>query len=323
MKKFFVFLCFSFALLLVCGAVLLSIQEPQTSNVQSAAPEVITDLDTAAYVSLPAIEMLQYTEEGTDTEAVSNDYEQAAIDQLFATAKKLDAVTDDCTVICDCMVSKDGNYIKEMTDYPLSIDSDLPDTVRDNLTGKTAGETITIQDVEGFEDVEEPGIDLMVTVKQVLGIPYPVTDNYMKKNTEYQSFSDMVRQLAGGDDRAERQNTRQSTISSLLDYVVSLTTFVDFPDVILKQELEVVRSQVDPNAQYEDARESLKKIMCIKAILETHDVIPEEEEQERWQEYLETDGSTLQPYEQSRERYLIFEEDVINYLYKVIEIIPG
>lgn len=324
MKNFFVFLCFTFALLLVGGAVLISLQDPQTVNVQSAAPDEVTDLSTAAYVSLPAIETLQYAEEqATDIRNGSDDYEQAALDQLFAAARKLDTVADGCTVICDCMVSKDGNYIKEMDDYPLGIDGSLDDAVYDNLIDRTIGETVTVQDVAGFEDLEETGMDLMITIKQILDIPYPVTDNYMKNNTEYQSFTDMVQQMAGGEDRAERQSARESTISSLLDYVVSHTTYVDFPDAILKQELEVIRKEEYPDAQYEDARDSLKRIMCIKAIIETHNVIPKEEEEERWQEYLAKEGNGLSPYELSRERYLIFEDDVINYLYKVIEIIPN
>lgn len=62
--------------------------------------------------------------------------------------------------------------------------------------------------------------EVYVKVNAVYNIEYPITDDYMQKNTEYSSLDDMVRGTINKDKQQNRTQRREKTMGELLDRVL-------------------------------------------------------------------------------------------------------
>ena len=99
--------------------------------------------------------------------------------------------------------------------------------------------------------------------------------------------------------------------------MIAKTTFITIPDSLCKEEYEVLQKE-DPSSTYEDARESLKKIFFIATVVKEKGLATNEEIDKRASDIMSNEGLTQ--YEKERARYLLYEEDVTNYVYKNIKI---
>lgn len=317
MKKRIGILLIVIASLCLVVAVILSddtksrIQEQTLKNIS-----LISELKTEQYVSLPVLEGMVILE---DTVKHTDMSETEAYEILFQSAKRIDMVDDDCTVIANCTLSKNGLFVERFTGYPIGIRKQrVSEEISEALSGKGTGSTVKVEDIS-FEG--HTGIDLSISITEILDMPYPVSDSYMKEHTEYSSLEDMKRRRENRVNQESIHYTRQNTMSLLLAEVISNTTFMEIPQILLEQEFQVQRVE-NPDALYSEAREHLKKLLVIHAILEKYDFLSETDAQNRYRTYIEKYGNTddLSEYEKERLVLLLYEEDVVNLIYKKVEI---
>lgn len=116
-----------------------------------------------------------------------------------------------------------------------------------------------------------------------------------------------------------RESLRQETMDNLIGYSMDQTTFMELPESLYDQEFEVLR-KADSGVQFEDAIESLKKVFFIAAVLDRYSLANEKERYRIVNKYEEQHSLELEGYEEERMSYLLLEEEVNNYLYKIIHI---
>ena len=142
----------------------------------------------------------------------------------------------------------------------------------------------------------------------------------MQKNTEYTSLDDMVRNTINKDKQQNRTERREKTMSELLDSVLKKTTFVSIPESLVEEELKVLNRDGE-NHTFKEAEESLKKIFLIEAINDKYKLVSSAEMEKRADAEISSSGKEYSDYERQRLEYLECEDDVVNFLYKTIEIV--
>ena len=349
MKKLLVFCCMVLAGVCIAGAFLIPTNEAESVPTEIGQDGILTSLEVKEYVSLPVIEALSVKESdladfGTDTQEgtagedrgeedgtiaesteAEGTQEEAAFRELLRTAKTADNLKKGMTAIMDITVSQDESYIGQFTEYPLCLDDQVPEILKEQLDGASAGETVAADGIR-FDGMEN--VDITATIKAVYDIPYPVTDAYMQAHTDYGSFSELITALERNEYIQDQEGVRERAVMNLIPYTMSLTTFAEPPESIVKNEMDILSNE--NSVQYKDARQSVQKILFLKAMLEKYPVVPEKEMTERMDSSLNNGNSeagqagmediTSDIYRRERELYLSFEEDVTSYLYKVITI---
>lgn len=315
-KNWFVFV-FGIGILFLSAAVWTAVpknEEYYEKQNVAVSPLLLSEVHMPDYVSLPIFE-------GMDIEEASNvDDEEsaraAAYEELLRTAGKLTEPSGDCTAVCDITVSRANLFIESLSDYPLGLQKDIGKKAADFLKENPGETSIRLEHVtfNHFEDV-----NLDITVKGIYDIPEPVSDKYMKEHTEYDSFSSMVSSLIKNDLDQTRESLRQETMDNLIGYSMDQTTFMELPESLYDQEFEVLR-KADSGVQFEDAKESLKKVFFIAAVLDRYSLADEQERFRIVNKYEEQHSLELEGYEEERMSYLLLEEEVNNYLYKIIHI---
>ena len=314
MKKIIIALCFLAALGVLVAAVLLQKIESTMVDPEltvSKNPKLLSDIDIVSYVSLPVFKTIKVNE---SYDIDQDDADKAALDKLLVTAKKLESIEDDSTAFVDITVSNLNEYVDSKTDVPFYVTKSGNTEIYSALSGKQTGEFVKVDRV----DFESYGIvDLQFVIGDIYAIPYPVTDSYMKANTNYSTFYEMKMDMVTSNAFSEISEKRAETLQNLIPSMIKKTTFMSFPDSLCKEEYAVLQSQ-DPDATYEDARESLKKIFFIATVVKEKDLASSKDMDERAAEIMSDD--TLSEYEKERGRILLYEEDVIDNIYKSISI---
>ena len=326
MKKVIVFLCFGTAAACLLTAAF-QINKTKTGMDKYVVttntvrnPELLSEINISSYVSLPAsFEAVSIEEQADDMEINEENVDAIIFEQLLARAAKSEQVKNDELLIVNYSVTSDNELVERETDYKLGYgynSEEMDSDVYNSLKEASIGVPLHLEDVDfaGYEDVT-----LDIEIKDIYDMPYPVTDNYVKNNTEYSSLSDMrTRMLQDASDTATSL-ARNETIGSLISRMMKQTTFLSAPDSLVLKELEVLQKE-DERATYEDAQDSLDKIMFIAAVLSKYDIADQADIQERFDSLPEDDRNEMSEYEAERQKYLLFEDDVTNYIYKKIKI---
>lgn len=296
-------------------------EEVEHTSIRTA-PVLFSEIDPLQYVSLPVLESITIYEDFKETESVSENEEKYmnAFGMLVQSSERLSEVRKDCTVIINVMISKDGEFLKRCTEIPIGMKKDsLDERIYDSLINRKNGESMYISDVS-FMD--ETGVDVSISIVSILNMPYPVTDQYMKSHTEYDSFDEMVRKLEERKQSEKRESQREETIHSLLETVINKTTFVSIPESLTGQEFQVLKKE-NPSIYYSEAEKSIKRLLVIDAFLKKYQIANKEDMDKRWNHYLEENpmAEGIIDYEKERLNILLYEEDVVNLIYKNVEII--
>ena len=158
-----------------------------------------------------------------------------------------------------------------------------------------------------------------ITISDILNMPYPVTDDYIQNNTEYDSVHDMCSALKNDASGEAKEIAREHTINSLIDTMMEQTTFIQLPESLIQRELEVLQKD-DPNATYEQAKHSLYKIFFIASVIKNDGVATKTDLEKRYEKLDKSEKEGLSKYEIERKKYLLFEEDVVTSIYKKVQI---
>lgn len=303
----------------LCLAAAVAISDETENRIQEHTFKemyLISELKTEQYVSLPVLEGMIILEDAAMHTDLS---EKEAYEMLFQSAKRINVVEGECTVIANCTLSKNGLFVERFTAYPIGIHKlHTSEVIEDALSGKENGSVVK---VEGISFEGNTGIDLSITITEILDMPYPVSNTYMKKHTEYSSLEDMKRKQENRVNQESMHYTRQDTMSRLLTEVITNTTFMELPQVLIEQEFQLLKNE-NPDALYSEAREQLKKLLVIHVILENYDLTSEADAENRYRTYIEKYGKkdAMSEYEKERLMLLLYEEDVVNLIYKKVEI---
>ena len=314
MKKFVVFMCFTLGIGALAAAILMQKIEPTIVDPEmtvSKQPKLLSEIDVTDYVSLPVLESVSIHE---TYEIPEKDAEKAALDRLLVTAKKLNVIEGECTAFLDMTISSKDEFINSEVNKPFYVSRNSNKALTEALSGKATGDFVKVNDVE-YQPYGT--VDIQMTVRDIYAMPYPVTDDYVKKNTNYSSFDEMKNEMTASNTFTAISETRSETVDNLIDQMIAKTTFITIPDSLCKEEYEVLQKE-DPSSTYEDARESLKKIFFIATVVKEKGLATNEEIDKRASDIMSNEGLTQ--YEKERARYLLYEEDVTNYVYKNIKI---
>ena len=197
MKKAIVFLCFfgGAACFISAGLYINKnnagmINTTQESVQKVKSPELLSDINMTQYVSLPAsFSDIDIVEDLDNIEVTEDNVNDIIYDKLLSTATHLSTASDDgILLMVDYTVTKNGAVVDTQTNFKLGYnqDSELYDEkFHDALKDVAIGTPVHIEDVF-FNGNENATVDLTVT--NIYNMPYPVTDNYIGENTEYQRF---------------------------------------------------------------------------------------------------------------------------------------
>lgn len=316
MKKKLVFMLFGVGFLLLGAAFISSIPKNeeyyQEQNIASS-PLNLSDICMEEYVSLPVFEGMEI-EESTmmEDDAVAR---KEAYQEILRTADKLTTPNKNCTIICDMTISKDKEFLDKCADQSIGTKSRFGVALMKNLEENLSQENVRMEWM--YNDIEDATYDIVI--KEIYDIPFPITNDYMRKHTQYESFSSMVRSYSKSKLDESRISQREETMNNLIDYSIKKTTFMELPESLYDKEFEFLKREY-PEVQYDAAKDSLKKIFFIGAVLKQYS-LADDVERERVVAKYEADHSiVLEGYERERMSYLLFEEDVNNYLYKIVNI---
>lgn len=292
--------------------------KPEQKKAEGAM--LISDMDLDEYVSLPVFEgiILEETASQLDYAEVEKSVETA----LLESAGTLDTVEGDCTISATCAISQEGEYKETMNNYLIGASSSgtKQNNLNKLLNGLHVGESARYEPENEFEGYS--GAEVYITIKEIYDIPYPITDKYMEAHTEYSSFKDMVDSTYNSSASTERTRVRKETMDNLIGTLIGRTTFQTFPEALCNEELEVLKKEgTDP--EYQDAVSSLKRIFFLAAVIEKNGIANADDLEMRVQQYEEEAGITLDGYEKDRMQFLLYEEDVKNFIYKTITIDSG
>lgn len=109
-------------------------------------------------------------------------------------------------------------------------------------------------------------------------------------------------------------------MGELLDRVLEKTTFVSIPDSLIEEELKVLDKDGEKHT-FKEAEQSLKKVFLIEAVNEKYKLVSAAEMEKRAKDVIESSNAEYSEYEKQRLQYLECEEDVVNFLYKTIDIV--
>lgn len=289
---------------------------PQVSSVSS--PVLFSQVsDISSYVSLPVLEGMQVEE--VVEEKNYDDTEKEIVDTLLKNAGELKKVSEECTVSMDFTISQKGKFVERKKNYLVGIGNrTLDPDIEEKLIGMKPGDSADLGKVEEF--LKYKNKEVYVKVNAVYNIEYPITDDYMQKNTEYSSLDDMVRGTINKDKQQNRTQRREKTMGELLDRVLEKTTFVSIPDSLIEEELKVLDKDGEKHT-FKEAEQSLKKVFLIEAVNEKYKLVSAAEMEKRAKDVIESSNAEYSEYEKQRLQYLECEEDVVNFLYKTIDIV--
>lgn len=289
---------------------------PQMSSASS--PALFSQVsDISSYVSLPVLEGMQVEE--VVEEKNYDDTEKEIVDTLLKNAGELKKVSEECTVSMDFTISQKGKFVERKKNYLVGIGNrTLDPDIEEKLIGMKPGDSADLGKVEEF--LKYKNKEVYVKVNAVYNIEYPITDDYMQKNTEYSSLDDMVRGTINKDKQQNRTQRREKTMGELLDRVLEKTTFVSIPDSLIEEELKVLDKDGEKHT-FKEAEQSLKKVFLIEAVNEKYKLVSAAEMEKRAKDVIESSNAEYSEYEKQRLQYLECEEDVINFLYKTINIV--
>ena len=289
---------------------------PQVSSASS--PVLFSQVsDISSYVSLPVLEGMQVEE--VVEEKNYDDTEKEIVDTLLKNAGELKKVSEECTVSMDFTISQKGKFVERKKNYLVGIGNRTLDSdIEEKLIGMKPGDSADLGKVEEF--LKYRNKEVYVKVNAVYNIEYPITDDYMQKNTEYSSLDDMVRGTINKDKQQNRTQRREKTMGELLDRVLEKTTFVSIPDSLIEEELKVLDKDGEKHT-FKEAEQSLKKVFLIEAVNEKYKLVSAAEMEKRAKDVIESSNAEYSEYEKQRLQYLECEEDVVNFLYKTIDIV--
>lgn len=289
---------------------------PQVSS--SSSPVLFSQVsDISSYVSLPVLEGMQVEE--VVEEKNYDDTEKEIVDTLLKNAGELKKVSEECTVSMDFTISQKGKFVERKKNYLVGIGNrTLDPDIEEKLIGMKPGDSADLGKVEEF--LKYKNKEVYVKVNAVYNIEYPITDDYMQKNTEYSSLDDMVRGTINKDKQQNRTQRREKTMGELLDRVLEKTTFVSIPDSLIEEELKVLDKDGEKHT-FKEAEQSLKKVFLIEAVNEKYKLVSAAEMEKRAKDVIDSSNAEYSEYEKQRLQYLECEEDVVNFLYKTIDIV--
>ena len=268
-------------------------------------------------MSLPVLEGMQVEE--VVEEKNYDDTEKEIVDTLLKNAGELKKVSEECTVSMDFTISQKGKFVERKKNYLVGIGNrTLDPDIEEKLIGMKPGDSADLGKVEEF--LKYKNKEVYVKVNAVYNIEYPITDDYMQKNTEYSSLDDMVRGTINKDKQQNRTQRREKTMGELLDRVLEKTTFVSIPDSLIEEELKVLDKDGEKHT-FKEAEQSLKKVFLIEAVNEKYKLVSAAEMEKRAKDVIESSNAEYSEYEKQRLQYLECEEDVVNFLYKTIDIV--
>ena len=248
-----------------------------------------------------------------------DDTEKEIVDTLLKNAGELKKVSEECTVSMDFTISQKGKFVERKKNYLVGIGNRTLDSdIEEKLIGMKPGDSADLGKVEEF--LKYKNKEVYVKVNAVYNIEYPITDDYMQKNTEYSSLDDMVRGTINKDKQQNRTQRREKTMGELLDRVLEKTTFVSIPDSLIEEELKVLDKDGEKHT-FKEAEQSLKKVFLIEAVNEKYKLVSAAEMEKRAKDVIESSNAEYSEYEKQRLQYLECEEDVVNFLYKTIDIV--
>ena len=219
----------------------------------------------------------------------------------------------------DFTISQIGKFVERKKNYLVGIGNrTLDPDIEEKLIGMKPGDSADLGKVEEF--LKYKNKEVYVKVNAVYNIEYPITDDYMQKNTEYSSLDDMVRGTINKDKQQNRTQRREKTMGELLDRVLEKTTFVSIPDSLIEEELKVLDKDGEKHT-FKEAEQSLKKVFLIEAVNEKYKLVSAAEMEKRAKDVIESSNAEYSEYEKQRLQYLECEEDVVNFLYKTIDIV--
>ena len=268
-------------------------------------------------MSLPVLEGMQVEE--VVEEKNYDDTEKEIVDTLLKNAGELKKVSEECTVSMDFTISQKGKFVERKKNYLVGIGNrTLDPDIEEKLIGMKPGDSADLGKVEEF--LKYKNKEVYVKVNAVYNIEYPITDDYMQKNTEYSSLDDMVRGTINKDKQQNRTQRREKTMGELLDRVLEKTTFVSIPDSLIEEELKVLDKDGEKHT-FKEAEQSLKKVFLIEAVNEKYKLVSAAEMEKRAKDVIDSSNAEYSEYEKQRLQYLECEEDVVNFLYKTIDIV--
>lgn len=331
-KKIVVFLCFfAGATCFISAGLYINRQnaglEPQkteetVSKVKS--PELLSEIDMTSYVSLPeSFSDIDITEDLDNIEVTDDNVQDVMYEQLDKTADRLGSVQsasrDNITLIVDYTVTQKGKVKEVKSNFKMAYSDNskiYSDDVYTALNNAKKGDTVRVTDTN-FNGVEDASVD--ITISDILNMPYPVTDDYIQNNTEYDSVHDMCSALKNDASGEAKEIAREHTINSLIDTMMEQTTFIQLPESLIQRELEVLQKD-DPNATYEQAKHSLYKFFFIASVIKNDGVATKTDLEKRYEKLDKSEKEGLSKYEIERKKYLLFEEDVVTSIYKKVQI---
>lgn len=331
-KKIVVFLCFfAGATCFISAGLYINRQnaglEPQkteetVSKVKS--PELLSEIDMTSYVSLPeSFSDIDITEDLDNIEVTDDNVQDVMYEQLDKTADRLGSVQsasrDNITLIVDYTVTQKGKVKEVKSNFKMAYSDNskiYSDDVYTALNNAKKGDTVRVTDTN-FNGVEDVSVD--ITISDILNMPYPVTDDYIQNNTEYDSVHDMCSALKNDASGEAKEIAREHTINSLIDTMMEQTTFIQLPESLIQRELEVLQKD-GPNATYEQAKHSLYKIFFIASVIKNDGVATKTDLEKRYEKLDKSEKEGLSKYEIERKKYLLFEEDVVTSIYKKVQI---
>lgn len=282
-------------------------------------PELLSEIKISSYVSLPAaFENISIEEKKEETSVSADNVEDAMYDQLIATAHHLESAKDNSLLFISYTITKDDEYIESETDAWMGFkkSKDMDDKIYTAIKEAKLNESVRVTDVM-FNGHDGVTVDFQIT--DALDMPYPVTDQYIKKNTEYASIADMQAKLLQKSSRDVKTDAREKTLDTLIDEMVKQTTFVSVPDSLVEKELEVLQKE-NPSATIDEARKSMYRTLFIAAMIEKNEIASLAERQERFDALPLEEREQMTEYETERIKYLLFEEEVVTFIYKKIQI---
>lgn len=293
----------------------------ETEGGKSTSPELLSDIDMPSYVSLPAsFANIDIVEDLDDISVTEDNVEDVMYEQLLSTAGNMATIEDDDLMLVVNYTVTQGNSVKEVeSGYKMGFKQGSPlydETVYDALNELSVGVPVHLDGVyfNGYSDVT-----LDLTVTEIYNMPYPVTDDYIEEKTEYNGVSDMKAELLNDASGEAKAIARQQTINGLIDTMVEQTTFIRIPDSLVVQELAVLQED-NPNATYDEAKHSLRRIFFIAAVIRNYDIATNADIDRRYDSLSDEQKSGLSDYEAERQKYLLYEEDVVTCIYRKVNI---
>ena len=328
MKKFIVFLCFfggaacfiSAGLYINKGnsGMLVPTQE-ETQKVK--APELLSDINMTQYVSLPAsFYNIDIVEDIDNIDVTEDNVNAVMYDKLFSIANHLSSVSkDEIMLVTNYTITKNNEVKDTKTDFKFGYakksniyGTDLYDTFKNVQIGQPLH--IEHTSFNGYDD-----ISLDITITNIYDMPCPVTDKYISENTEYKSVANMKSYLMNDSSGEAKQIARTHTINTLIDTMMSQTTFIKLPESLIMKELDALKKD-NPDATYEEAKHSLYKIFFIATVIKDYDIATLTDIEKRYAKLDDSEKEGLSDYEIERKKYLLFEDDVVTCIYKKVQV---